>query len=151
MACLFAMGCGSHRESPKPHGPLASQDMRCMLRISQRGIFVDGEPKSRADAVAYCKGTAGAIVVIEDNATDAWDQAARAMVVIEDRATKDEWDETRSALQRAGVPIYIRGPLCYDPRPLGCRPKPEPEPGQEPNPRHRFVDEPPRISPPPPK
>lgn len=97
--------------------------MRCTLRISQRGIFVDGEPRSRADAVAYCKGTAGAVVVIEDNAQRGWDATAGTMVVIEDKATKAEWDETRSALQREGVRIYVRGPLCYGLQKFSCRPR----------------------------
>lgn len=137
MACLFAVGCGSHREPAAPRGVLASQDMRCTLRISQRGIFVDGEPRSRADAVAYCKGTpGGAMVVIEDKATRSeWDATTRAMLVIEDRATQSEWPEMRSALQREGVRIYIRGPLCYGPWPLSCRPRAAPESGVEPR-RH---------------
>jgi hypothetical protein len=87
--------------------------MRCTLRISPRGTLVDGEPMSRAEAVAYCKRTAGgAIVVMEDN--DA-----------------HQWTETRSALEREGVRIYVRGPLCYDPKPLGCRPRLKPEPRVE--------------------
>lgn len=102
--------------------------MRCSLRISQRGILVDGDPRSRADAVAYCKRTAGAVVVIEDNARREWDKAAGAMVEIKDTAIHAEWDATRLALQREGVRIYIRGPLCNDPRPLGCRPTREPTP-----------------------
>jgi hypothetical protein len=150
MACLVAVACGGHSEPPTPRGPLASPDLRCTLRISQRGVLVDGEPMSRADAVAYCKGTAGgAIVVIEDNAATEWDAKARAMVVIEDNATKAVWDETRAALQRERVRIYVRGPLCYDPRVLGCRPETTPEP--RPEPRRRIVPAREPLSPPAPK
>ncbi len=70
---------------------------------------------SRADAVARCKRTAGAIVVIETNGPRSeWDAATCTIVKIEDEttnATKAEWNETRSALEREGVRVYVRGPI----------------------------------------
>jgi hypothetical protein len=128
VAGLFAAGCASHSDLA-PVEPMASQDWRCTLRIAQNEIFVDGHRMSRADAIARCKAAAGgAVVVLEDCPARTWDQTTHAMVVNEDKVTKAEWDETRSALQREGVRIYVRGPLCYDPRPLGCRPTtPAPE------------------------
>lgn len=109
VACVFAVGCGSHREPPAPRGPVPSQDMLCTLRISPRGTFVDGDPMSRADAVARCKRTAGAIVVIETNTRSEWDPTTCAFVMIEDETIKAKWDETRSALQREGVRVHVRG------------------------------------------
>jgi hypothetical protein len=67
--------------------------MRCTLRVSQKGIYVDGDPKSRADAIAACKRTAGAVVVLEDG------------------APADEWKTLQAALRREGVPILMRGPM----------------------------------------
>ena len=67
--------------------------MRCTLRVSQKGIYVDGDPKSRADAIAACKRTAG------------------AMVVLEEKAPPDEWKALQAGLRREGVPILMRGPL----------------------------------------
>ena len=93
---------------------------------------------SRADAVAHCKRAAGgAVVVIEAQPRAVWSDTAGDMVVIEDAGTQAAWDETRSALEREGVRIYVRGPLCYDPRPLGCRPRAKPE--TQPKPAARRV------------
>jgi hypothetical protein len=122
--------------------------MRCTLRISQRGILVDGDPRSRAEAVAYCKRTAGAVVVIEGNTRREWNSAARGIVELRDTALEAEWDATRLALEREGVRIYVRGPLCYDPRRLGCRPTSEPTPSPMPEPRRVIVAEPPLLAPP---
>jgi len=123
--------------------------MRCSLNISLRGIRVDGETRSRTDAVAYCKRTAGAVVVIEGNTRREWDRSAGAMVEIKDTAIEAEWDATRLALQREGVRIYVRGPLCYDPRVLGCRPKLEPTSERTPEPRFVPVPKPPIVAEPP--
>ena len=83
---------------------------------------------SRADAIAHCKRTAGALVVFDDSP---WDATGTAMVVIRPKAIDAEWEATRSALQRAGVRIYIRGPLCYGLWPDSCRPTARPEPTPE--------------------
>ena len=72
--------------------------MRCTLRISQRGIFVDGDPMSRADAVAHCKHTAGAMVVFDDSATQRSDKTGNAIIVLNPSTTAAEWDATRSAV-----------------------------------------------------
>jgi hypothetical protein len=57
------------------------------------------------------------MVVSEDYPTTAgWDEMPGANVAIDDEAMRAEWDETRLALHREGVRIYIRGPLC-DPEP----------------------------------
>jgi hypothetical protein len=67
--------------------------MRCTLRVSSKGTYVDGDLKSRAEAVAACKQTAGAVVVLEDDAPAV------------------EWTALKSALHREGVPVLMRGPI----------------------------------------
>jgi hypothetical protein len=67
--------------------------MRCTLRLSPKGIYVNGDLRSRAEAVAACKRTAGAMVVLEDN------------------APADEWKALQIALRREGVPVLMRGPI----------------------------------------
>ena len=119
--------------------------MRCTLRISQRGMFVDGEPTARADAVAYCKATpGGAVVVVETYETSAWDPTTRAMIVSDDTATQAEWTVTRAALEREGVRIYVRGPLCPGPNRFDCRPRAPVQPA-EPRPHIDVTADPPRA------
>ena len=75
---------------------------------------------SRADAIAHCKSSpGGAVVVIED---------------------KVEWDETRTALQRAGVRIYVR-------ERVGDEHGPAPAPVIY-QPRREIVADPPVVAPP---
>ena len=94
LACLLAAACASRAAAPAPRsGP---RERRCTLRISARGIFVDGDPMSSVDAVAYCKRTEGALVRIEDG------------------APAHEWDQTRAALEREGVAIVIPGGAADD-------------------------------------
>lgn len=81
--------------------------MRCTLRVSTKGIYVDGDPMSQAEAVAICKRRAGAIVVLED------------------AAPKDAWKKLEMALRREGIAIHMRGTLndraCMDnPLAKGC-------------------------------
>lgn len=82
------------------------------------------------------------MVVLERSPRAVWSETAADMadmVVIEDSVTKAAWDATRSALEREGVRIYIRGPLCHDPRPLGCRPIATTRPGSETEPVRRPI------------
>ena len=64
---------------------------RCTLRVTAKGIYVNGDPKSREQAVAACKRTVCALVAIEDN------------------APAGEWEKLQAALIRAGIPILMRG------------------------------------------
>ena len=100
------------------------------------------------------------MIVFDDNATLRSDKTGNAMIVLNPRETAAEWDATRSALQREGVRIYIRGPLCYGLAPDSCRPQAKPEPTYEGRFRVQAVDEPigttpapisPSTSPSPPK
>jgi hypothetical protein len=62
-----------------------------MVRVTAKGIYVDGDRKSREDAVAACKPTVCALVALEDS------------------APADEWNKLQAALRRAGIPILMRG------------------------------------------
>jgi hypothetical protein len=82
--------------------------MRCTLRVSPKGLYVDGDPKSQSEAVAICTNRAA------------------AMVVLEDGVAKGEWTKVKSALRREGIEILMRGPLghaeCLDnPFAKGCQ------------------------------
>lgn len=54
---------------------------------------MDGNPKTRGEAIAACKRTAGAMVILEDN------------------VPVDEWRALQTGLQREGVSILMRGLL----------------------------------------
>lgn len=100
-------GTPAPTSSPKPTKSAASSAMRCTLRVSATGLYVDGDPKSQSEAVAICKSRAA------------------AMVVLEDGVAKDEWKKVETALRREGIEILMRGPLghaeCLDnPLAKGC-------------------------------
>lgn len=82
--------------------------MRCTLRISPKGIYVDGNPTTRAAALTACKRSAGAVVVLED------------------KAPIEEWRAIENELRRGGVAVHMRGPVedapCSMENPLarGC-------------------------------
>jgi len=63
---------------------------RCAIRVSASGITVDGKPMRRDEAVAACKATAGADVVVTGD------------------ARQGDWDDLRSALDAAGVATFLR-------------------------------------------
>lgn len=63
---------------------------RCAVRVHAKGITVDGKDLTRDQAVIACKATPGADVVITGD------------------ARQGDWDELRTALEQAGVTIYVR-------------------------------------------
>ncbi|HEY5923004.1 MAG TPA: hypothetical protein VIV11_15095 [Kofleriaceae bacterium] len=65
-------------------------DARCTLRVSAKGVFVDGDAMTREQALAACKRTSGATVIVEDTAPQTW-------------------TEMRARLTRAGIKIHMRG------------------------------------------
>ena len=82
--------------------------MRCTLRVSTKGLYVDGEPTSQSEAIAVCKRRAAAVVVLEDG------------------VAKDEWNKVEAGLRREGIEILMRGPVghreCLDnPLAKGCQ------------------------------
>jgi hypothetical protein len=71
--------------------PAAAALERCTLRISAKGIFVDGDPATADQAIAKCKQTSGAVVNVADD------------------APANAWPKLRSKLESARVKIYMRG------------------------------------------
>jgi hypothetical protein len=82
--------------------------MRCRLRLSARGIYVDGNPTTRADAVTACKRSAGAVVALEEG------------------LRVEDWHAIEKEFKRAGVAVHVLGRLedspCSVENPLarGC-------------------------------
>ncbi len=71
---------------------------RCQLRVDATGVSLDGKLISIPAAVAACKTTTGADVLITD-------------------ALQGTWDELRAALDAAGVPSLVRGATDPPPAP----------------------------------
>ncbi|MGE0549849.1 MAG: hypothetical protein AB7O24_17040 [Kofleriaceae bacterium] len=65
---------------------------RCSIRISSKGITVDGKPATREQAIEACKPTTGADVVVTGD------------------ARQGDWTELEAALQAANIAIYKRAP-----------------------------------------
>ncbi len=63
---------------------------RCAIRVAAGGITVDGKPRSRDQAVAACKATTGADVVVTGD------------------ARQGDWDDLRAALTAAHITIETR-------------------------------------------
>ncbi|CAN5899124.1 hypothetical protein BH11MYX3_BH11MYX3_01110 [soil metagenome] len=63
---------------------------RCAIRVTGAGILVDGKPATRQEAVAMCKTTSGADVVVTGD------------------ARQGDWDELRAALEAAKIPIFTK-------------------------------------------
>lgn len=70
--------------------PADAAPPRCQIRVSSEGIAVDGKLASRDDAVATCKLTAGADVVVTGD------------------ARQGDWEELQTALDHAGIPTFLR-------------------------------------------
>jgi hypothetical protein len=81
-------GTGETGGSGSAHTPAAPR--RCALRVTAHGITVDGKPMPRDEAVAACRATAGADVVVTGD------------------ARHGDWVEVHDALDAAGVPTFLR-------------------------------------------
>ena len=91
----FGVGTGTgtgRDDGASPVRPVAGP-RRCAVRVAPGAITVDGKPMSRDDAVAACKATTGADVVVTGDAREG------------------DWQELRAALEAAGVKdISLRQP-----------------------------------------
>jgi hypothetical protein len=79
-------GNGDDGEARRP--PAGPQ--RCAIRISASGITVGSKPMARDAAVAACKGTAGADVIVTGDAREG------------------DWQDLRAALEAAGIAVHQR-------------------------------------------
>lgn len=104
---------------------------RCSIRVSDRGITVDGDPMPRASAVALCKRRSSALVDVEDDANRAeWTQLRAALVSAASRADTVPGMSLPVAIRQAvsiaaaGVTILMRGApandVCTHPLATGC-------------------------------
>ena len=79
-------GTGAGTGSAVSQGP-----KRCVVRVTGKGISVDGKQMKRDEAVAACKKTEGALVTVTGD------------------ARQGDWDELRDALEAAKVTIFKKG------------------------------------------
>lgn len=78
-------GSGPGSSAPRDAGP-----SRCAIRVTAEGILLDGARTTPQAAVAACKATTGADVVVTGD------------------ARQGDWDALRGALEAAGVPIFTK-------------------------------------------
>jgi len=81
-------GTGSAGEPASAHPLVAPR--RCAIRVTARGITVDGKPMPRDEAALACKATPGADVVVTGD------------------ARQGDQDALLDALKAAGVPAFLR-------------------------------------------
>lgn len=88
-------GKGEGSGTGKGTGPAAITEpvtLRCQIRVTKAGIAVDGAKATRAEAVAACKKTVGADVVVTGD------------------ARQGDWDELKDALKAAKIDVQRRDP-----------------------------------------
>ena len=89
-------GKGIAKVPPSDAGPV-----RCALRLTAQGLTLDGKPTTRDAAIAACKKTTGADVLITGD------------------ARQGDWDELRGALEAASVQFFTREPRGVTPSDAG--------------------------------
>ena len=89
-------GKGIAKVPPSDAGP-----RRCALRLTARGLLLDGKPTTREAAIAACKKTTGADVLITGD------------------ARQGDWDALRGALEAASVQFFTREPRGVTPSDAG--------------------------------
>jgi hypothetical protein len=97
LRCGHGLGLGGLRgggPGSDDDGPAPAVSHRCLLRISARGITVDGKPMERAAAVDACK------------------QAGTAELIQVGDAPEGKLEELRRALAAAHVPFSLREPTA---------------------------------------
>lgn len=92
----LGIGTGESDGSGSVHTVVAPA--RCAVRVTASGITVDGKPMQRDEAVAACKATSGAEVVVTGD------------------ARQGDWEALKSALQAADVKdIVVHQPSSAGP------------------------------------
>jgi murein DD-endopeptidase MepM/ murein hydrolase activator NlpD len=92
-------GAGAGSSSSLPLPTTTVEPRRCKVRVASNGITVDGKPTTVAEAVAACKSTQGAEVVVTGG------------------ARQSDFEAMQTALQRAGIHT-----LWFEPKPRGSAP-----------------------------
>ena len=87
---LGGSGGGKGPGTAAPGSAQTEGPTRCTVRVSSEGITVDGKKVTPDAAVARCKQTEGALITVTGD------------------ARQGDWDDLRTALEAAGVPIFKR-------------------------------------------
>jgi hypothetical protein len=82
-------GDGEDHGEGEEHRPV-NHPTRCAVRISAAAITVGGKPMTRDEAVAACKGTPGADVVVTGDTREG------------------DWQDLRAALEAAGIVVQLQ-------------------------------------------
>ena len=104
LRCGKGWGTGGKREADGPKGIAALPDAgptRCALRLTATGLTLDGKPTTREAAIAACKRTTGADVLISGD------------------ARQGDWDALRGALEAASIEFFTREPRGIAPADAG--------------------------------
>lgn len=88
----FGTGGKGPGEGGTTKGATKEAATRCKIRLGAKGITVDGKPAKLEEAIAACKGKAGADVLITGD------------------ARQGDWDELRSWLEASSIPFFTREP-----------------------------------------
>ena len=80
---------------------------RCAIRLSAAGITVEGKAATQAEAIAACKATTGADVLVTGD------------------ARQGDWDDLRAALEAAGIAYFTREPRGVTAPDAGGAPAPD--------------------------
>lgn len=77
-------GEGSGSSAPADAGP-----KRCAIRVTATGLTLDGTASTRDAIVKACTGATADVVVTGD-------------------ARQGDWDDLKAALERAGIPVFVK-------------------------------------------
>jgi hypothetical protein len=88
----FGIGGAGKGEGKGPGSsiPADAGPHRCAVRVTQTGVIVDGKAATREQAIAACKATDGADVVVTGD------------------ARQGDWDALRAAFEAAGIPVFTK-------------------------------------------
>ena len=73
--------------------PLAAPATECSIRVTAKGLSVDGKPASREQVLETCQRT------------------RRASVVVTGDARQGDWDELKAALESMAITVEVRSRL----------------------------------------
>ena len=104
LRCGKGWGTGGKGEGDGVKGIAALPDAgptRCALRLTGAGLTLGGKPTTREAAIAACKRTTGADVLISGD------------------ARQGDWDQLRGALEAASIEFFTREPRGIAPPDAG--------------------------------
>ena len=84
----WGLGGGGGTGTGHGSGSAAAARHRCQVRMTAKGITVDGKPATQGEAVELCKAAGGADVVVTGE------------------VRQGDWDSLREALTTAHVPTF---------------------------------------------